>query len=122
MPSLLLIICIVGCIITGVYLVYFIKVAKVRQDLAFKGDPDAAKRIVLPCYRPLFRGLVLFYFSVAVSLCFTFTISTAKSQGQRRIIQYFCFSLLTVYAIAPVLLLQNSVSMSAFWKTFFTIF
>eukprot|EP01040_Poterioochromonas_malhamensis_P017434 gene17434-20032_t len=113
-----IIISIVGSALTAAHLFYSIKIAIRRQELAYAGDAAAAKRIILPCYKPLVRGILLFYllFSVALSLTFV-----NPDLDVHRLVQYYAFSLLTVYSITPVMLVQTSVSAAAFWRTFYTI-
>lgn len=113
-----IIISIVGSIFTAVHLAYSIRIAQQRQQLAYEGDANAAKRIILPCYKPLVRGIFLFYVSFAVALSLTYL---NLSLDMHRLILYYCFALLTVYSIIPVMLVQTSVSASAFWRTFYTI-
>lgn len=113
-----IIISIVGSALTAAHLFYSIRIAIRRQELAYAGDAAAAKRIILPCYKPLVRGILLFYLLFAVALSLTFV---NPDLDVHRLVQYYAFSLLTVYSITPVMLVQTSVSAAAFWRTFYTI-
>lgn len=109
---------ILGSMFTAVHLFFSIRIAMRRQELAYAGDEAAAKRIILPCYKPLVRGLLLFYLTFSCALALTYV---NPEVDVHRIVQYYCFSLLTTYCITPVMLVQTSVSRKAFWRTFFII-
>ena len=53
-------------LLTAFQLIQSVKIADYRQALAFHGDAAAAKRIILPCYRPLFISLITLYLLVAI--------------------------------------------------------
>jgi len=112
--SYLIIVCIAGSLFTAGHLTYSIYIAMKRQRLAYSGDVAAAKRIILPCFKPLVRGLLLFHLLFAAALALTFINSRVVV---RRIIEYYCFSLLTTYCITPVMLTQTSVTSATFRRT-----
>jgi tRNA A-37 threonylcarbamoyl transferase component Bud32 len=93
-----------------------------RQNLAFSGDISAAKHILLPCYRPIFRCFTWVYVIFAVLLSILLICKPVGGLVEHYCLQYFYFAILTIYFIAPVLLLQRSVSKLGFWITFFTLF
>lgn len=117
----LVVVCVVNYVLTSISLLISVRTASKRQILAYGGDPEAAKRIILPCFKPLFQGLIVFYALQAVALCLTFTDPSINSR-YFHILQYFNFLSIGVYVITPVLLIQSSVSMPAFWNTFYTVF
>jgi serine/threonine protein kinase len=115
----LVIICIGSCICSACSLGYDIYIALKLRELAYSGDVVAAKRIILPCYKPLIKWLLIFNALFAVALALTFVNPKVDTY---RILIYYFFSLLTIYNITPVMLVQTSVSNKAFWNTFYTIF
>lgn len=117
----LVVVCIVNYVLTSISLLNSVRTASKRQVLAYGGDPEAAKRIILPCFKPLFQGLIVFYALQAVALCLTF-IDTSMNSRYFHILQYFNFLSIGVYVITPVLLIQSSVSLPAFWNTFYMVF
>eukprot|EP01038_Epipyxis_sp_PR26KG_P014362 gene14362-19264_t len=102
---------------------YTIFIATKRQQLAYKGDVDAAKRIVLPCYKPLLRVLLICYilFTISFGLSLLSISEVNNEEHENNIVQYYLFSFTTVYSIIPVLLTQNSVSVAGFWRGFYII-
>lgn len=114
-------VCIINYCLTTGSLLLSIRAARIRQELAYGGDAAAAKRIILPCFRPLFRGLIAFYGILALALSLTF-VDTDIEGGYFHILQYFNFCSISVFVITPVLLLQSSVSVGAFWKSFYIVF
>jgi serine/threonine protein kinase len=113
----LVIVCVLCCVVTAVLLWADIQLALRRQQLALDGDPVAAKHIILPCYKPLIRGILLFNILLAVSLSLTFL----KHYTQHSLVTYFCVLLQNIYLITPVMLMQTSVSRKAFLTTAYSL-
>ena len=108
---------------TAVTLVVSILSAKRRQNRAYSGDSEAARRIILPCFRPLLGGIVVFYSLYGLALCLTFTDNDGiTSRELYKTLEYYNFCVVTVYLITPVLLMQPSVSISSFKTTFLIVF
>jgi len=116
----LVVVSVINYVLTAVSLSVSVRNAGIRQVLAYGGDATAAKRIILPCFKPLFRGLVAFYAVLAVALSMTFIDSSIKER-YFHIMQFFNYCSITVFVITPVLLLQSSVSVAAFWKSFYIV-
>jgi hypothetical protein len=112
----LILISAIGCIITCFTLLFAVYVADRRQRLAYAGDVDAGLKIILPCYRPLFFGLALFF----VFLSTGEILSLLKEYDIYHVyfvLQYHSLSLTATYMISPVLLVQHSVSYVSFMRT-----
>ena len=60
---------VIGTFITGLLLLYIVYEVNRRQELAFQGDEIAARRLILPCYKPLLTMLVIIFFILAVISC-----------------------------------------------------
>lgn len=115
----LLIVSLVGCVSSAGLLGYSSYVAALRQKQAYAGDQTAAKYIVLPCYKPIIKGMVVFYLLFALALL----ISVASPGNDAdSIVQYLGFCLIVVFSITPVLLVQSSVSIRAFRNLFLLLF
>jgi tRNA A-37 threonylcarbamoyl transferase component Bud32 len=112
--------CIVNYCLTAVSLIVSVRTASQRQALAYSGDASAARRIILPCYRPLFQGLIVFFFVMAGTLCLTFA-DTSLGSKYFHILQYYNFGSMALFVITPVLLIQSSVSVIAFWNAAYTV-
>jgi len=65
--SLSIIVC--GTFITSLLLLYTLYEVNRRQQLAYQGDEVAARRLILPCYKPLLTMLVIIFFILAVISC-----------------------------------------------------
>lgn len=111
---------IAGAVICSLLIANSIRTAHIRQELAYKGDAMAALRIILPCYKPLFRGLFFLFLSFSVALIIVSRMNLQRKE-EEKVIQFYSFSLLALYCITPVLFLQSSISFNAFWKTFYTL-
>ena len=116
----LVLICILNYALTSLSLLYSVRSANQRQALAYNGDAQAAKRIILPCFKPLFQGLIVFYATLSVVLCLTYSDPTIKGK-YFHVLQYFNFCSMGTYIITPVLLVQSSVSLPAFWNTAYIV-
>ena len=65
--SLSIIVC--GTFITSLLLLYTLYEVNRRQQLAYQGDEVAARRLILPCYKPLLTMLAIIFFILAVISC-----------------------------------------------------
>jgi tRNA A-37 threonylcarbamoyl transferase component Bud32 len=111
----------IGSLITCFSLLVAVYIARVRQRLAYAGDVEAGLKIILPCYRPLFFGLALFF----AFLCVGQILSLFKEYDIFHVyfvLQYHSLSLTAAYSISPVLLVQHSVSYLSFARTAAIIF
>lgn len=109
-----------SCFLTALQLLQSLIIWDHRQAIAFKGNAAAAKRLILPCYRPFFRALIVFYLIIALIL----GISIFEDYCYKTIffeIQYACFGIVVLLFIVPLLLIQKSISYSSFWRVFYTI-
>lgn len=82
---------------------------KNRQQSAYKGDRDAANHLVLPCYMPMFYGVVFLFTAMAV----TFLIIFLTISGPFYIVRVIQLQLIlwySIFLVAPVLLAQKSIS------------
>jgi serine/threonine protein kinase len=95
---------------------------KINQFHAYFGDKDAARHLLLPCYKPLFRSLwcanlLLIFIQLLFLLFFSDNSSTLLI-----CIQFCEMSSLALQSIPAILLCQPSVSISGFWRTGVVIF
>jgi serine/threonine protein kinase len=97
--------------------------AQHHQNLAYNGDLAAAKRIILPCWKPLMRGLLaLFIFLGILQLTIFLVLEKYHSeQSGVIIVQHYGLCLLVVFSIPPVLLMQSSVSKAGFYRCFYIL-
>jgi hypothetical protein len=107
-----------GCVIIG----YILRMIKINQFHAYFGDKDAARHLLLPCYKPLFRSLwcanlLLIFIQLLFLLFFSDNSSTLLI-----CIQFCEMSSLVLQSIPAILLCQPSVSISGFWRTGVVIF
>jgi len=107
---------IAGNILTASVFIYFIYLATWRRTLALQGNNDAATRIILPCYRPMFRGMAIVYVLSAVALSCSFFASQGPAD-QFYELQFASLMMLTTFSVVPILLLQRSVTWKAFRTT-----
>lgn len=85
--------------------------------LAYSGDENAAKRIILPCYKPLLYGIsLLFILSGALQLVCALAseMEENNSNSSTLIIQQYGFVLLVIFCIPSMLMMQSSVSIAGF--------
>jgi len=95
--------------------------AEHHQDLAYNGDVAAAKRIILPCWKPLLRGLLVLFvlFGILQLLIFLLLEKNNTEQSGFIIVQHYGLALLVVFSIPPILLIQPSVSQAGFYRCFY---
>lgn len=111
----------VGCLCALFGLAFSVFMADKRKKLALKGDEKAGERIILPCYKPLYRSLIATFFIISATLFLTL-VGNFTLKDQFHIVQFYCLALMTIYGIAPVLLMQRAgVTRRAFWNTFYII-
>lgn len=115
----LLIINILGCVLTCLNLGYSLYTAVKRQQKAYLGDAAAAKRIILPCFKPLMKGFLVCYGIAAILLSFMFL--EPEDFSMRKLNQYFGFMMISLFSIIPVLLTHKSISWKSFYMTFYTV-
>ena len=114
--SVLIIAVLCGNVVTACVFMYFIWMSNWRRTLALQGDASAAVRILLPCYRPIFRLMAFVYLLSAVGLGLSF-LTRQSVADQFYVLQFASLMMLTTFAIVPILLMQPSVSYKAFWTT-----
>lgn len=110
-------------LLTSLLLIQSIIVADYRQVLAFQGNVAAAKRIILPCYRPLLIFLVILYLLLLLFQSLMFI--SYKSYNFRfvyQILRIYSLCVLGILSIIPILLLQKSISLRSYSQSFFAIF
>ena len=110
-----------GSLAAAIGLVISHKISKRRQKQAFLGDDNASMKLILPCYRPLYRFLIGLYFFFSLIFCVSFSWSLTMPEVILYI-EYYTLCILAIYAIAPVLLIQKSgISTTGFWNTFYIV-
>ena len=110
-----------GSLAAAIGLVISHKISKRRQKQAFLGDDNASMKLILPCYRPLYRFLIGLYFFFSLMFCVSFSWSLTMPEVILYI-EYYILSILAIYSIAPVLLIQKSgISTTGFWNTFYIV-
>lgn len=115
---LIKIINLVGSTYTTIALIMSLKLSQKRQILAYEGDEEAAQKLILPCYKPLYRGLIGVYsmFSVTIVSTFYFQNSMLKDFY---LTNFYTLWLMACFLIPGVLLIQKSgISVKAFWDSF----
>lgn len=116
-----IIIGLLGSLAAGIGLIISHKISKRRQKQAFLGDDNASSKLILPCYRPLYRLLIGLYFFFSFIFCISFTWSLSMAEVILYI-EYYTLCILAIYSIAPVLLIQKSgISTTGFWNTFYIV-
>lgn len=102
---------------------YILRTMRIRRAQALAGDPKAAKRIILPCYKPVLRGIMAVYVCMGVVLFISIFVDWGDNSLRARYhsVQGLGFLSVVVFAMAPVLLLQRSVSATGFWRTGYTL-
>ncbi len=105
-----------GNLVTAAIFGYFIWMANWRRTLALQGDHDAAVRILLPCYRPIFRFMVGVYLLSAIGIGCSF-ITRQSVDDQFYVLQFASLTMLTTFSWVPWVLLQPSISYKAFNQT-----
>lgn len=117
-PASLLLISFLTCVFSSIILFCELLLAYYRQNNAYKGDSYSAKYIVLPCYRPLFRGLILFFSSFSIVFFILLLVYQTNSPFYvYPIVSFFNLILLIVFSISPILLCHKSVSRKAFYSS-----
>ena len=90
------------------------------QEKALAGDEEAANRLLLPCYKILFRfmfGLYLLFGTVLlISVAGTFDELLTLS-GRFHMIQYFLFLQQVIFTSVPLLFIYPYASMTSFVNT-----
>ena len=92
-----------GNLITACVFGYFIWLANWRRTLALQGDLSSAVRIILPCYRPLFRWFLIMYVLTAGLLVLAF-YTHQDYKNQFFILQYGKFKGLFSILLASYLI------------------
>eukprot|EP00605_Chrysophyceae_sp_TOSAG23-4_P001788 GSChrysophyteH1.ASY1.ANO1.1977.1 assembled CDS len=111
--SILTIIVAVGNAVTTLVFAYFIWMANWRRTLALQGDESAAVRILLPCYRPIFRLMAAVYLLSGIALGLSF-LTDQGITDQFFVLQFASLMMLTTFSVVPIILLQPSISYKAF--------
>lgn len=107
---------IAGNVLTASVFYYFILLAAWKNTLALQGNSDAATRIILPCYRPIFRVMIGVYLFSAVALGLSFFVAQGPAD-QYYELQFASLMMLMTFSVVPLLLLQRSVTYKAFRTT-----
>lgn len=114
---------IVSATLSSLQIVVSVLIADYRKALAVRGDIAAAKRLLLPCYRPFFIALIVIYLSLTLYQGLSILSShVTNSRFVYNIIKVYVLTLLTIYCAIPILLTQKSISFNSFTNTFLRIF
>jgi serine/threonine protein kinase len=106
-----------GCVILS----YIIHSMNKNQSLAYYGDKEAARHLILPCYKPLLRAIWASFISLALFVLIVGIIA-ANPDNTTVLITFIAMSCSALYAIPTLLLLQPSVSRNGFWRTGTSLF
>ena len=112
---------VIGTLFTGIVLLYTVYEVNRRQELAFQGDEIAARRLILPCYKPLLRILSILFIIVAITTCGAYDKQFSYFYNAFKLLQLHGLCLTGVYSIGPSILLQKSVSINSYKKCMITI-
>jgi hypothetical protein len=107
-----------ACLISSVYFIFWIQVARKHQEKAYAGDKKSAKRIILPFYRPLIKVYATVFLLLGISVCLLFI---DLSINVHRALEYYGFFILFLYSFIPFFLRQSSASVKAVWRTLYQI-
>ena len=103
-----------GSLITAILCIYSVYMMDIRQKLAFQGDDDAAKKLILPCYRPLYIGLIITYIIITISILVTLKDNNISNPILYFVLQGYSLCILTTFLILPLLFVQYAVSLRSF--------
>ena len=106
-----------GSIITGILFSYSLYVVDTRQRLAYQGDQEAAHKLILPCYRPLYIGLIIYFVVLSAAQLLTLTEHDLPVSTVVFILQFHSLCLLASFLICPLLFIQHSISIKGFITT-----
>jgi tRNA A-37 threonylcarbamoyl transferase component Bud32 len=115
--SILLGISALGSITTSFLFGFSVIFLDTRQKLAYQGDTNAAKKLILPCYRPLYVGLTLFFILLSFAQLLTLAKKNLTNLELLFVLQLHSLCLLAAFLICPLLLVQHSVSKRGFILT-----
>ena len=115
--SILIIINSIGSLVTAVQFAYSIFLLDDRQKRAYQGDVLAAKRLILPCYRPLYVGFTIYFTLLCIAELLTLIQDDISLVTLYFILQAQSLFILTAFLISPVLFIQHSVSKRGFVLT-----
>ena len=91
-----------------------------RQKLAYKGDVNAARHLVLPCFKPIFFAVsVLLFFTCIIFLLLSLFISEKVVILQ--VLQMKLLLTCGVYSVPPVLFTQKTISLTSAKRVFLII-
>jgi hypothetical protein len=106
----------VGLIICAINFGYHVRRQTRLEKLANAGDNLAAREIVLPAYKNLFRGMAYFYL-ISAFLVFLPCLMISTVRAKLATIQYFMYVNIVVYTSIPTLFLQQFVTLECFIRT-----
>jgi len=92
-----------------------------KQHLAYFGDKNAARHLILPCYKPLIRGICVAFIILVLLVLIVYSV-TSDAYINGHIVEYCAMCCMILYCIPIVLLLQPSVSLSGFRRTLYLLF
>lgn len=115
--SILIIINAIGSLITAIQFAYSIFLLDDRQKRAYQGDVLAAKRLILPCYRPLYIGFTIYFTLLCIGELLTLIQDNISIKTLYFILQVQSLFILTAFLISPILFIQHSVSKRGFILT-----
>ena len=104
-----------SCLFSIIFLARSVARIDSNQEKAFSGDLVAADKIILPCYRTLYVGLLSLYIIIILFLIslIIYVVSSDPSVQFHvpfSIIEYTSFLILSILSITPILLIQISIS------------
>lgn len=115
--STLIVVNAVGSLVTAVQFAYSIFLLDDRQKRAYQGDATAAKRLILPCYRPLYIGFTMYFTLLCIGELLTLIQADISLVTLYFILQVQSLFVLAALLISPVLFIQHSVSRRGFILT-----
>lgn len=92
-----------------------------RQKAAYKGDRTAIDHLVLPCFIPIFKGIIVEFAVLSVVFAALASVSFLSSEAFFRMTQYKLFLSCFAFAIAPVLMTQKCISATSMKRVFIRI-
>lgn len=105
-----------GFLYAAIYICILNYVMIQRSHEAYRGDAEVSKKLILPCYKPLLRSLILFHLACAILVTVAFCINIKKDLFVFQIIQYCAMCSALIFSIPPLLLIQPSISNNGFLR------
>ena len=109
-----------GCFVVAAQFLYMLHHIKCDEDRAMNGCTKSAKRILLPCYKHLFRFMLCLYSFFGLLLLISLnrqTRDTITRRSRFEMIHYFLYLQLVIYTSVPAMFTRSYASIKVFFQT-----